>query len=78
MTHIPRLALLLLYRDWRSGELRLIALAVMIAVASLTSVHFFTDRVKQATEMQATELLAADLVLQSRQPVPTDQSRHRG
>lgn len=62
------LAIRSLQRDWRSGEIRLIAIAIIIAVASLTSVSFFTDRVRQATEIQATELLAADLVLQSRQP----------
>lgn len=63
------LALTALKRDWRSGELRLISIAIVIAVASLTSVHFFTDRVQQATEQQATELLAADLVLLSTEPV---------
>ncbi len=66
---IFNLAVKSLRRDWRSGEIRLIAIAIVIAVASLTSVGFFTDRVKRATESQATELLAADLVLQSRQPV---------
>lgn len=65
-----KLALTALHRDRRSGELRLIGIAIITAVASLTSVGFFTDRVRQATETQATELLAADLVLQSRQPVP--------
>ena len=63
------LSLTALKRDWRSGELRLIAIAVTIAVASLTSVGFFTDRVRQATELQATELLAADLVLLSTRPI---------
>jgi len=61
-----------LKRDWRSGELRLIAAAVIVAVASLTSVHFFTDRVRQSTELNATELLAADLVLGSPEPITTD------
>lgn len=61
-----------LKRDWKSGELRLISIAVVIAVASLTSVHFFTDRVKQATEIHATELLAADLVLRSPEPISED------
>ena len=61
-----------LKRDWRSGELRLIAIAVIVAVASLTSVHFFTDRVRQATEMNATELLAADLVLGSPAPIAAE------
>jgi len=69
---ILQLAVKSLQRDWRSGEIRLIAIAIVIAVASLTSVGFFTDRVRQATEIQATELLAADLVLQSRQPVPAE------
>lgn len=63
------LAVNALRRDWRSGELRLIAIAVVIAVASLTSVSFFTDRVLQATELQSAELLAADLVLLSSQPI---------
>ena len=55
--------MLALKRDWNSGELRLIGISILIAVACLTSVSFFTDRVKRATEQQATELLAADLVL---------------
>lgn len=58
-----------LRRDWRAGELKLIASAIIIAVASLTTVNFFTDRVQQATEIQATELLAADLVVLSSTPI---------
>ncbi len=61
-----------LKRDWRAGELGLIAGAIVIAVASLTTVNFFTDRVRQATETQATELLAADLVLLSSAPIAQD------
>jgi putative ABC transport system permease protein len=57
-------------RDWRAGEMQLITIAIIIAVGSLTSVSFFTDRVRQVMEIQATELLAADLVLQSRQVIP--------
>ena len=58
-----RSALRALKRDWYSGELRLIGVSILIAVACLTSVSFFTDRVRRASEQQATELLAADLVL---------------
>jgi len=58
-----KFALTGLKRDWYSGELRLIGISILIAVACLTSVSFFTDRVRKATEQQATELLAADLVL---------------
>jgi len=64
-----KFALTALKRDWASGELRLIGLSIIIAVASLTSVSFFTDRVRLATEQQATELLAADLLLISSQKI---------
>lgn len=67
-----RLAFNSFIRDWRAGEMRLIAIAIVVAVSSYTSVGFFTDRVRQATETQATQLLAADLVLESRQPIPND------
>ncbi len=63
------LSLVYLKRDWRAGELRLIALALIIATASLTSVSFFTHRINLATEIQATELLAADLVIRSGEPI---------
>lgn len=61
-----------LRRDWRSGELRILAIAVVIAVASMTAVGFFVDRTRQAMGQQAGELLAADLVLTSSNPVGPD------
>lgn len=69
MPRFLRLALIALARDFRAGELRLIAAAITIAVASLASAGFFTDRVQRAIENQATELLAADLVLSSGDPI---------
>ncbi len=60
------LALKLLRRDWRAGELRLLITALIIAVASVTSVGFFTDRIERAMQRQAAEVLAADLRLDSR------------
>jgi len=41
------LSLKMLLRDWRAGELRILALALVVAVASVTSVGFFADRVRQ-------------------------------
>lgn len=64
-----RHALRALARDWRSGELALMAGAVAVAVAGLATVGFFTDRVQRALELQATELLAADLVLATNDPI---------
>ena len=57
------LALRLLARDWRAGELTLVAVAVVVAVASVTTVGFFADRVQQALTRQANQLLGADLVI---------------
>jgi len=58
-----RLSWRMLKRDWRAGELRVLSLALIIAVASVTSVGFFTDRVRLALENQANTLLGADLVM---------------
>jgi len=62
-------ALRALGRDWRAGELGILVIALVIAVASVTSVGFFTDRIRQAMDQQAGELLAADLVVLSGEPV---------
>jgi len=63
--HVHRLAIRLLRRDWRSGEVTVLIMALLIAVASATSVVFFTDRISRALENQASELLAADLRIAS-------------
>lgn len=54
-----------LRREWRAGELRVLALAVVVAVAAVSAVGFFTDRIRLAMAHQAAELLAADLVVAS-------------
>ncbi|MGH8479218.1 MAG: ABC transporter permease [Gammaproteobacteria bacterium] len=58
-----------LRREWRSGELRLIAAALVVAVAAVTAVTLFTDRVRQAMVLRANTLLAADLALDSSFPI---------
>jgi len=63
------LALRLLARDWRAGELTLLAVAVVVAVAGVTTVGFFTDRVNQALSRQANQLLGADLVVSADRPL---------
>ena len=68
----PLMALRFLRRDWRSGELRLLSLALVVAVAAVTTVSFFTDRVERAMTHQAAEILAADLVLSSNNPLPPE------
>lgn len=56
-------------RDWRAGELRLLAAALVIAVAAVTSVGFLVDRIRLGLERDATQLLGADLVLSSDSPI---------
>jgi putative ABC transport system permease protein len=58
----------MLARDWRAGELRVLAFALVIAVASVTSVAFFADRVSQTLVRDAHQLLGADLVMVSDRP----------
>ena len=55
----------MLARDARAGELRVLAAALAVAVASVTSVGFFADRVGGALVRDAHQLLGADLVLVS-------------
>ena len=62
------LALRMLARDWRAGELRVLALALLIAVGSVTSVSFFADRVRQGLNREAHQLLGGDLLLLGDQP----------
>jgi len=65
-----RLALRMLLRDLRAGELHLLGLALIIAVASLVSVGFLTDRVARSLDREATQLLGGDLLLRADKPWP--------
>ncbi|MBT9613535.1 MAG: ABC transporter permease [Burkholderiales bacterium] len=65
-----KLALRLLARESRAGELTLMFIALVVAVAAVTTVSFFTDRVRQALTSQANQLLAADMILISDHPIP--------
>src|SRR6266545_1791922 len=58
-----RLALRMLLRDWRAGELRVLALALVLAVGGVSSVAFFADRVRQALTREAHQVLGADMLM---------------
>lgn len=64
-----RQALRMVRRDWRSGELRLLAAALVIAVAAVTSVGFFVDRVRLGLQRDAAQYLGGDAVLDSDHPI---------
>ena len=59
-----------LWRDLRAGELRLLIVAVTLAVAALTAVGFFADRLKGGLQRDARQLLGGDAVLRSDEPTP--------
>jgi putative ABC transport system permease protein len=74
-------ALRMLRRDARAGELRLLVAALVVAVAALTAVGFFADRVRLALEREANQLLGADLLLIADHPWSpkvTADARERG
>jgi putative ABC transport system permease protein len=76
-----RFALRNLWRDLKSGELSVLLLALVVAVLSLTAVGFFTSRISQGVRAQAAEVLAADLRMESPNPVPAryfTEARARG
>lgn len=64
------LSLRLLRRDWRAGELRVLAAALVLAVGSVGTVAFFADRVKTSLTTQANLLLSADLMVSGDRPLP--------
>jgi putative ABC transport system permease protein len=59
----------MLWRDWRGGELRILAAALIIAVTAVSAVGFFIDRVDRGIHQQAAELIAASLVVSAAKPV---------
>ncbi|HMO47122.1 MAG TPA: ABC transporter permease [Rubrivivax sp.] len=62
-------------RDFRAGELRLLALAVLLAVAALSAVGFFADRLNRGLERDAAQLMGGDAIIGSDQPPPPQLQR---
>lgn len=59
-----------LWRDLRAGELRLLIVAVTLAVAALTAVGFFADRLKGGLQRDARQLIGGDAVIRSDEQTP--------
>jgi putative ABC transport system permease protein len=68
-----RLACLQLLRDARAGELRVLFLALLIAVTASTSIGYFSARLSAAMQMRASEFLGADLLLNGSTPATPSQ-----
>ena len=70
-----------LWRDVHAGELRLLIVAVTLAVAALTAVGFFADRLQGGLQRDARQLLGGDAVIASDNPTPQrfiDEARSLG
>jgi putative ABC transport system permease protein len=55
---------------WAAGEVRVLLLALVLAVAATTSVGFFTDRIESALMRQGGLLLGGDLVVSAKHSLP--------
>lgn len=65
-----KLAWSLFVREWRAGELRLAAFALVLAVAAVTGVGFVQDRVERGLLAGAAQLSAGDLIVASDRAPP--------
>ncbi len=64
-----RFALRMLSREWRGGELGVLLLALTVAVGAISGVGFLVSRIGAAVTLQASSVLAADLRVDSAQPI---------
>ncbi|MDD2892958.1 MAG: FtsX-like permease family protein [Halothiobacillaceae bacterium] len=66
-----------LWRELKNGALTTMLLALVVAVAAVTAVGFFTDRVDAGMRAQAAEFLAADGRIDAPQPLQTQLEQAR-
>ena len=71
-----RIAVRSLRREWRSGELAVLWVALTVAVAALTGVGFLVDRIGRSVQAQASEVLAADARVESPEPLAAELEQH--
>ena len=67
-----RLVLNFILSDWRSGELRLLLIALAIAVGTVASITLTVDRLQKAMTKEASVFLGADRSISSGKPIPED------
>lgn len=73
LPHLFRLSLRQLWREGRSGELRVLFFALLVAVAASSAIGYFSARLNGAMLVRAAEFLGADLVLTGTQPARQEQ-----
>ncbi|WP_425318609.1 ABC transporter permease [Pseudomonas nitroreducens] len=73
LPNLFRLSLRQLWREGRSGELRVLFFALLVAVAASSAIGYFSARLNGAMLVRAAEFLGADLVLTGTQPARQEQ-----
>lgn len=61
-----------LWREWRAGEWFIVCMALFLAVAATTSIHFYTDRIQRGIDRESARFLGGDLVISSSTSLPAD------
>ncbi len=61
-------SLRLMLREWRSGELTILLLALVVAIVSHTAIGHFTDRLSRSMSINAQHVIGGDLVLSGSRP----------
>lgn len=72
VSNLLALAMRLLWRDWQGGELRLLFVALVLAVTSVTGIALFTDRLESALLLESANMLAADRIVSGRGDLPEE------
>jgi putative ABC transport system permease protein len=67
-----KLALKILLRELRNGDVLTLALAMVLSVATVTGISLFIDRLQSSFELQSATLLAADRVVRSPNELPVE------
>ena len=62
------LPLRLLWRNWRSGEVKILAFSLLMAVAIVSGIGVFTDRLENALIKESNSFLGADRIVRSSTP----------
>ncbi len=70
MLKTSRLATKLLWREWRKGEWFVIFFSLLLSVAAITALHFYTDRLTRAFDQEGANFIGGNLVITSSTAIP--------
>ncbi len=69
------LSLKLLWRNWRSGEIKILTLALLLAIVVTTAINVFAERLEASLLKNSHSFLAADRLLESSSSIPDEWSK---